>query len=134
LRVAIPVLVSSNPAAGDPRVYHIARSRIHSSISPSDADRRVFGAFGCNEVVPDSSRSPTATFLAALDVERNAKRGFALGGALALVVLIVFVFLPGTSRPTTLYLLLAVVLATSAGALATVALVLLSAYRLSQEL
>lgn len=81
----------------------------------------------------DSPRSPTATFLAALDVERNAKRGFAFGGALALAVLVVFVLVPGTTRPAALYVLLAVVLATSAGALATVALVLISAYRLSRE-
>lgn len=82
----------------------------------------------------DSPRSPTARFLAALDVERNAKRGFAFGVVLALVVLVVFVFVPGTTRSPTLYLVLAVVLATSAGALATLVLTVLSAYRLSRDL
>jgi hypothetical protein len=133
LRVTIPVLVSSNPTAGASRARPIVSLGIRFALS-FDADRRVFDASWPNVVVSDSSRSPTATFLAALDIERNAKRGFAVGGALALVVLIVFVFLPGTTRPATLYVLLAVVLATSAGALATVILVLLSAYRLSQEL
>jgi hypothetical protein len=116
----------------------VARERENSPsrrppVSPADTDRRVFEVFERSTVVSDSPRSPTATFLAALDVERNAKRGFALGGVLALVVLVVFVFLPGTTRPAALYLLLAVVLATSAGALATVVLVLVSAYRLSRE-
>lgn len=81
----------------------------------------------------DSPRSPTATFLTALDATRNLKYGFAFGAVLAIVVLIVFVLVPGTTRSPFLYLVLAVVLATSAGALATVLLTLIAAYRLAKE-
>lgn len=81
----------------------------------------------------DSPRSPTATFLAALDVTRNLKYGFAFGFALAIVALIVFVLVPGTARSPLLYLVLAIVLATSAGALATVFLTIITAYRLAKE-
>lgn len=81
----------------------------------------------------DSSRSPTATFLAALDARRNAKRGFAFGTVLALAVLLVFVVVPGTTRSPVLYLVLAVVLATSVGALAAVLLTVLAAYRLARD-
>jgi hypothetical protein len=100
---------------------------------PIDVDRRAFGSFRSKSVVSNSPRSPTATFLAALDVERNAKRGFAVGIALALIVLVLFVLVPGTTRPPALYLILAFVLATSTGALLTVLLTLLSAYRLARE-
>jgi hypothetical protein len=99
----------------------------------ADTDRCVFETASLTSTVSDSPRSPTATFLAALDVEANAKRGFAFGVVLALAVSVVFVVLPGTTRSPALYLVLAVVLATSAGALATVALTLLSAYRLSRD-
>jgi hypothetical protein len=81
----------------------------------------------------DRPRSPTATFLAALDAPRNAKRGFAFGIALTLAVLVVFVLVPGTTRSPLLYLVLAVVLATSSGALATVFLIAIAAYRLARE-
>lgn len=80
----------------------------------------------------DSPRSPTATFLAALEVRRNTKRGFAFGAVLAAVVLVVFVLVPGTTRSPLLYLLLAVVLATSAGALVAVLLTAVAAYRLTR--
>jgi hypothetical protein len=81
----------------------------------------------------ESSRSPRARFIAALNVRRNAVRGFAFGAVLAVAMLVVFVLVPGTTRSTALYVGLTVVLATSAGALVTVFLTVLSAYRLARE-
>ncbi len=76
---------------------------------------------------------PRANFVAALNVRRNAVRGFAFSLLFTVAVLAVFVFLPGTRRPTPYYLALAFVLVTSLGALATTVLTLISAYRLARE-
>lgn len=83
-----------------------------------------------SESVPDR---PRANFVAALNVRRNAIRGFAFALLATTAVLVLFVFLPGTRRPVLYYLGLGFVLATSLGALATTVLTLVSAYRLAQE-
>ena len=76
---------------------------------------------------------PRANFAAALNVRRNAIRGFAFAVLFTLAVLAVFVFLPGTARPIPYYLGLGFVLASSLGALATTILTLISAYRLAKD-
>ena len=83
-----------------------------------------------SERVPER---PRANFVAALDVRTNAVRGFAFAFLFTLAVMLVFVVLPGTRRPSVYYVGLGFVLATALGALATTALTLLSAYRLAQE-
>ena len=84
-----------------------------------------------SESVPER---PRANFVAALNVRRNAIRGFAFALLVTAGVLAFFVFVPGASRPLLYYLGLGFVLATSLGALATTVLTLVSAYRLAQEL
>jgi hypothetical protein len=83
-----------------------------------------------SESVPDR---PRANFVAALNVRRNAIRGFAFALLVTAAVLALFVFQPGTRQPTPYYLGLAFVLVTSLGALATTVLTLASAYRLAKE-
>jgi len=83
-----------------------------------------------SETVPER---PRANFLAALNVRRNAVRGFSFGLLVTAGVMALFVFLPGTRRATPYYLALGFVLALSLGALATTVLTLLSAYRLAKE-
>ena len=83
-----------------------------------------------SENVPER---PRANFVAALNVRRNAVRGFGFSLLATTAVLALFVFLPGTSRPTPYYLALGFVLALSLGALATAVLTLISAYRLAQD-
>jgi fucose permease len=83
-----------------------------------------------SEGVPER---PRANFLAALNVRRNAVRGFAFGLLVTAGVLALFVLLPGTHQPTAYYLGLGFVLAASLGALATAVLTLVSAYRLAKE-
>ncbi|PSP55288.1 hypothetical protein BRC82_06390 [Halobacteriales archaeon QS_1_67_19] len=80
----------------------------------------------------DRPERPRANFVAALNVRRNAVRGFAFSLLFTLAVLVAFVFLPGTRRPTPYYAALAFVLVTSLGALATTVLTLVSAYRLAK--
>lgn len=59
--------------------------------------------------------------------------GFAFALLVTAGVLSLFVFGPGTHRPTPYYLALGFVLASALGALATAVLTLVSAYRLAQE-
>lgn len=75
---------------------------------------------------------PRANFVAALNVRRNAVRGFAFSLVFTAAVLAVFVVLPGTRQPFPYYAALAFVLVTSLGALATAVLTLVSAYRLAK--
>ncbi len=70
----------------------------------------------------------------ALEVRRNAARGFALGAVVAAAAFAFFVLVPGTSRPVVLFVGLGVVLGVSVGLLATVALVGWRAYRLAGRL
>jgi hypothetical protein len=74
------------------------------------------------------------SLLAALEVRKQAVRGFALGGALAGGAFVLFVLNPAIERSVPLYLLLGFVLAVSAGMLATTFLTLLAAYRLTRRL
>ncbi len=83
-----------------------------------------------SESVPER---PRANFVAALNVRRNAIRGFAFSLLFTAAVLAVFVLLPGTRQPTPYYLGLGFVLSTALGALATTVLTLVSAYRLAKE-
>jgi hypothetical protein len=83
-----------------------------------------------SESVPDR---PRANFVAALNVRRNAIRGFAFAFLVTAAVLALFVFLPGTRQPTPYYLGLGFVLVSALGALATTVLTLVSAYRLAKE-
>ncbi|WP_158058457.1 DUF7536 family protein [Halorussus halophilus] len=76
---------------------------------------------------------PRTNFAAALNVRQNAIRGFTFAVLFTIAVLALFVFLPGTTRPTPYYVGLGFVLASSLGALATTVLTLVSAYRLAQE-
>ncbi|WP_435180722.1 DUF7536 family protein [Halorussus sp. AFM4] len=76
---------------------------------------------------------PRANFAAALNVRRNAVRGFAFSLLFTAAVLALFVFVPGTNRPVVYYLGLGFVLAAALGALTTTVLTLLSAYRLARE-
>jgi fucose permease len=83
-----------------------------------------------SENVPER---PRANFVAALNVRRNAIRGFGFSLFATAAVLTLFVLLPGTRQPVPYYLGLGFVLATSLGALATTVLTLISAYRLAKE-
>ena len=76
---------------------------------------------------------PRANFAAALNVRRNAVRGFAFSLLFTAAVLTLFVFVPGTRRPAVYYLGLGFVLAAALGALTTTVLTLASAYRLARE-
>jgi hypothetical protein len=69
--------------------------------------------------------------VAALNVPRNAKVGFATAFAVTAVIFAVFV-LPGTQRPAYLFLALAFVLVVSLGGLLTVVLTVVSAVRLAR--
>lgn len=70
----------------------------------------------------------------ALEVRRNATRGFGLGAVVAAAALTFFVLVPGTSRPVALFVGLGIVLGVSFGLLATVALVSWRAYLLAGRL
>lgn len=83
-----------------------------------------------SESVPER---PRANFVAALNVRRNAIRGFAFSLLFTAAVLGIFVVLPGTRQPTPYYVALGFVLSTALGALATTVLTLVSAYRLARE-
>ncbi|NHN60901.1 MULTISPECIES: hypothetical protein [Halorussus] len=76
---------------------------------------------------------PRANFAAALNVRRNAVRGFAFSLLFTAAVLAVFVFVPGTHQPAVYYLGLGFVLVTALGALTTTVLTLVSAYNLARE-
>jgi hypothetical protein len=78
---------------------------------------------------PDTG-DPTAAFLAALRVRRNAVVGFGAGGALAIVIFLLFVGLqPATIQARPLYLVLAIVVALAGGALFAVGLTIVTAVR-----
>lgn len=77
--------------------------------------------------------SGRAAFVRALNVQRNAKVGFAFGALAAVAVFVFFVVIPGTYRSVALYVALAFVLAVSLGGLATAVLTLGSAVRLARE-
>lgn len=80
-------------------------------------------------------RPPTARFLAALDVKRNAAIGTAVGVVVAAVVYVFFVVLgPGTIHSPVFYLGLAFVLATAVAGIVTLLLTIRSAVALSREL
>ncbi len=81
------------------------------------------------------SREPSgrAAFVRALNVRRNAQWGFAFGALVAVAVFVFFVLVPGTYRPTPLYLALGFVLTVSFGGLTTAVLTLFSAIRLAKE-
>jgi len=84
-----------------------------------------------SEHVPER---PRANFAAALNVRRNAIRGFSFAALATMAVLAVFVFLPGAQRPTPYYLGLGFVFGSALGALVTAVLTLFSAYRLATDL
>jgi fucose permease len=75
-----------------------------------------------------------AALIEALNVRRNAVRGFVFGFVFTVAVFTFFVVVPGVSRSPVYYVALAFVLATGLGALVTAALVLWDAYRLSKTL
>lgn len=80
-------------------------------------------------------RPPTAQFLAALEVPRNAKWGLAAGTAFAAVLYLFFVVLaPATAESPVLYLGLAFVVAVSTAGIVTLALTLRMAIRLTRDL
>jgi fucose permease len=83
-----------------------------------------------SENVPER---PQANFVAALNVRRNAIRGFGFSLLATTAILALFVLLPGTRRPTHYFLALGFVLALSLGALVTAVLTLISAYRLAKK-
>jgi len=73
-------------------------------------------------------------FMQALNVPRNARLGFAFGLLFTVAVYLFFVVMPGAIRSPLWYLALAFVLFVGVGGLATTALTLVSAYRLSRQL
>jgi len=75
-----------------------------------------------------------AALVRALEVPRNARRGFAFGIAATVAVFVFFVVIPGVTRSPLYYMALAFTLAAALGGLATTVLIGLSAYRLSKEL
>jgi|GEM_PF-1452605 len=77
----------------------------------------------------DAPRSGRAALLAALEVRRRARIGFAAGVLVAAGVFVLFVVLPDATRDLPLYLALGAVLALSLGLLFTAALVLVAVVR-----
>ena len=79
-------------------------------------------------------QSGIPALVAALDVVRHARRGFAVGAVVAVGLFVLFVVVPGADRSPALYVALAVVLATAVGLLVTAALVAVTAARLAGDL
>ncbi|WP_336001333.1 DUF7536 family protein [Halorientalis halophila] len=75
-----------------------------------------------------------AALVEALAVRKNARRGFAFGFLFTLAVFAFFVLIPGVTRSPAYYVALAFVLATGIGGLATAALTVVTAYRLTKTL
>jgi len=76
-----------------------------------------------------------AALVEALEVQKNLKRGTAVGVVFTAAIFLVFVVLPpATVESPVYYAALAVVLALSTSALAAAALVIRRAYRLTKEL
>jgi len=71
--------------------------------------------------------------VAALNVPRNAKLGFGLAALATAAILVLFVILPGTTRPTVLYGALAFVLTVSLGGLLTALFTVVSAVMLARS-
>lgn len=83
---------------------------------------------------PDLERPPTARFLAALEVKRNATIGLVSGVAFAVLLFVVFV-VPGPTRAASIYYVgLAFVVAVTTGGSIAVLLTIRSAIKLSREL
>lgn len=80
-----------------------------------------------------SERQGIANLAAVLDLRRQAIRGFGTGLALAVLVFVYFVAVPGAIRSPVYYVALGFVLAVSAGLLATVGFVAVAAYRRAQD-
>ncbi|WP_136716871.1 DUF7536 family protein [Halorientalis salina] len=78
--------------------------------------------------------SGTAAFVEALEVPRNARRGFGFGLAFTVATFVFFVVIPGVTRSPLYYVMLAFVLAVGIGGIATAVLTMRTAYRLSKEL
>lgn len=81
-----------------------------------------------------AERQGVATLVAALRVRRLATVGFGFGVAFAVGVFVLFVALPGSTRPAPLYAALAFVLAVTVGLLATAVLVAVAAVRTARRL
>ena len=79
------------------------------------------------------SASSKAELMRTLEVRRNAKRGFAVGTAIAVAIYVFFVVIPGANHSPLLYLTLGFVLAFSFGAIATAILVGRTAMRVARE-
>ncbi|WP_425433296.1 DUF7536 family protein [Haloarcula rubra] len=77
-------------------------------------------------------QSGPAAMMAALNVPRNAKLGFGLAVLVTAAIVAVFV-LPGTARPSALYVALAFVLVVSLGGLLTTVFTVVSAVRLARR-
>ena len=77
---------------------------------------------------------PTAAFMQALRVQRNAAVGLVVGLAFTLAVFVFFVVVPGTTRSPLYYVGLAAVLALSVAGLVAFCLTLGRAVRLSRQL
>ncbi|EMA43894.1 hypothetical protein C449_12680 [Halococcus saccharolyticus DSM 5350] len=104
------------------------------------SNQREFGVASRSECVSNDApeRPPSAEFAAALSVPRNAKIGVAAGVAVAVLAYAYRVLeLAGPAADTRgsplLFAVLAVTLAFGSAALVTVALTLVSAYRLARE-
>ncbi len=78
--------------------------------------------------------SGKARFIEALEVPRNARRGFGFGFVFTVAVFVFFIIIPGTNRSQLYYLGLAFVLAVGIGGIVTTVLTARTAYRLSKEL
>lgn len=73
-------------------------------------------------------------FLEALHVKRNASIGMAFGIVVTIAVYWTFVYVPGTYRPSALYVVLAFTLALATGGLATIILLVIRAWRLTRRI
>ncbi|MEF8882133.1 MAG: hypothetical protein V5A34_06390 [Halapricum sp.] len=84
----------------------------------------------------DRPESGRARFLEALEVRKNAVRGFGFGVLATIIVYVLFVVLPGKGglRASVWYLGLGVSLALALGGLVTTVLVALRARRLAKEI
>lgn len=83
----------------------------------------------------DRSTSGRARFLEALEVRKNAIRGFGFGLVVTVVVYLAFVVVPGAGLAASIwYLGLALSLALALGGLVTTILVAIRARRLATEL
>jgi hypothetical protein len=84
---------------------------------------------------PDEAPSGRAALVEALEVQKNLKRGVAVGVVFTAAIFLVFVvFPPATVESPVYYVALAFVLALSTSGLAAAVLVVRRAYQLSKEL